>query len=220
MRTRFFFFSLSVLVQAFCSGYVFGQNSTIEQRFVSQNVQLLWPVNCSTRNGLERSWSNSNSSGFQELVGVDAVWGGIRKASVVDGDRVEITGHVGGSVCELFVDGSKREYIWRTESIRDNDGINVYINVRHKHSTSRVSRYFKLKFIDDYRYELSVSVDDFFSPEDAEKIRAGKVLKSRRFYMIFKLNVSRDNNTPAFYQYTYDVSAPEGRTSQLMISPY
>jgi hypothetical protein len=218
MRTQSVFLLFGLIVQGLLPSIAFAQTKPSEQRFENRDIQLLWPVSCSSQSGLERSWSTNRSTGYQEIIGVDAVWGSIRKASVIDGERVEIKGHVGGSVCELLSDVPKKEYIWRTESIKDKDGITVYINVRQKTSFSRLSRYFKVNYLDDYRFELTVSVDEFFTPEDAQKIRAGEVLKNRQFFLLFKLNVERDNNTPAFYQYTYDVLEPKGRNSEMKIN--
>jgi hypothetical protein len=206
------------LFNFFLSANISSQTTSSEQKFENAGAQLLWPVNCLSQSGLERLWSSSRNGVYQDTIGVDAVWGSIRKASVIDGQRVVIKGYVGGSVCELFSDAPKREYIWRTESIRDKEAISVYINVRQKTSTARMSKYFKVNYLDDYRFDLSVPLDDFFSPEDAQKVRLGEVLKDRQFYLLFKLNIDRDNNTPAFYRFTYDVMGPQGRISDLKIN--
>jgi hypothetical protein len=132
------------LFNFFLSANISSQTTSSEQKFENAGAQLLWPVNCLSQSGLERLWSSSRNGVYQDTIGVDAVWGSIRKASVIDGQRVVIKGYVGGSVCELFSDAPKREYIWRTESIRDKEAISVYINVRQKTSTARMSKYFKV----------------------------------------------------------------------------
>jgi hypothetical protein len=215
MKIKNGFLVCGILFQCLLSANVFSQSNPSEQRFENRDVQLLWPVNCFSQSGLERSWSSTRTSSYQELIGVDAVWGSIRKASVIDGQTVVLKGHLGGSVCEL---GPNQNYIWRTESIRDKEAISVYINVRQKTSTSRLSKYFKVNYLDDYRFDLSVPLDDFFSPEDVQKIRMGEVLKNRQFYMLFMINQDKDNNTPAFYRFTYDVMEPQGRVSDMKIN--
>lgn len=185
-----------------------------EQKFEKKDIQGLWPVVCLKSSGLENSWSLST---YQNTIGVDAVWGRIRKASVINREKVVIKGEVGGVVCELFSEKPK-EYIWRTESIRDLQSIDVYINVRKLIASKRVSKYFKLQFLDDYRFEISIDIEDFFTPEDADKIRLGQVLKQKNFYMIFKLNDNSNNNAPAFNKYTYDVLPPEAGVSTLQIN--